>query len=95
VDECRELHGIDEWREWMEIRRLTRDASLRAGPEVRRLVFSTIHRPVCSFGVWLFNVRKERAIANAVFVWLLEEARAVDHQPAIDLEERNAKCGPF
>jgi hypothetical protein len=63
------------------------------GLPLRRLAFSTVHGPVCGLAVWLWNTRAERAIANAMFGWLLAEAIIVDDAEAIRLQERNVGCG--
>jgi hypothetical protein len=93
VEETRALPGCDEWREWLGLKQLADEANQRGGPDLRRLVFSTVHAPVCSWGVWLFNKRKEKAVANAIFAWLFEEAKAVDNRQAIDVQQRNVNCG--
>jgi len=43
--------------------------------------------------VWLYNHRKERPLANAVFRWLLGEATALDDARAVTLMTNNVECG--
>lgn len=47
------------------------------GPELGCLAFTKVHTDVCALAVWLFNDRKEKPIANAMFRFLLAEATAV------------------
>jgi hypothetical protein len=95
TDEERALPGIDEWREWTSLRRMLERSGEIGGIDVRRLRFPEVHGAVCHVAVWLFNARKERAIGNAMFRWLLDEANAVKNEQAIDLETKNVKCGPI
>jgi hypothetical protein len=50
-----------------------------------------LHTVLCSFAVWLFNVRGERPMGNAIFRWLVEQARRVGDERSIELQERNVK----
>jgi hypothetical protein len=93
TDDKRVLPAIDEWREWGSTRAMLECAGTIGGLEVRRLAFPIVHGALCHLAVWLFNDRKERAIGNAIFRWLLEEAKAVDNGAAIELQEKNVKCG--
>jgi hypothetical protein len=91
--EQRALPPIDEWREWIHLHGLCTRAYELGGIDLRRLAFPKVHPDGCKLAVWLWNVRLERSIANAIFRWLLEEARAVGDARAIELEEKNVGCG--
>jgi hypothetical protein len=93
VDAKRELPAIDEWQSFLAVREQYAQAVSMGGLPLRRLAFSTVHAPVCGLAVWLWNSRAERAIANAMFGWLLAEAIIVDDAEAIRLQERNVGCG--
>lgn len=93
VQSKRALPAIDEWRSFLAIREQYGEAVALGGLPLRRLAFSTVHGPVCSLAVWLWNERNERAIANGMFSWLLSEAIIVDDAAAIRLQEKNVNCG--
>jgi len=65
----------------------------RAGDELRRLAFVKVHSDGCTLAVWMFNDRKERALGNAIFRFLLSEAEALDDARAIGLQTKNVACG--
>ena len=87
------LPAVDEWREWIHVKQLCERAFKLGGLELRRLAFPTVHPDVCKLAVWLWNVRHERPIANAIFTWLYAEAQAVGDAQAIELERKNVACG--
>jgi hypothetical protein len=93
VEAKRELPAVDEWQSFLAVREQYAEAVSLGGLPLRRLAFSTVHGPVCGLAVWLWNTRAERAIANAMFGWLLAEAIIVDDAEAIRLQERNVGCG--
>ncbi|WP_437621150.1 hypothetical protein [Sorangium sp. So ce1151] len=93
VDEKRELPALAEWREWTSLRAQYEAAAELVGTEFRRLAFPKLHSDVCHAAVWLFNTRKERAIANAMFRWLLAEAEALDDARLAGLQRGNVGCG--
>lgn len=93
VESKRDLPAIDEWQSFLAVREQYAQAVSLGGLPLRRLAFSTVHGPVCGLAVWLWNTRAERAIANAIFGWLLAEAIIVDDAEAIRLQERNVGCG--
>jgi hypothetical protein len=93
VEGRRALPPMDELREFVTLRAAWDRASRQGGPEVRRLAFRSIHDPVCSLAVWLFNERGQRALANLMFRWLLHEAMAVGDARAVELEAKNVRCG--
>jgi hypothetical protein len=93
VNERRELSAIDEWREWSALRIAYERGVTLGGPELRYLAFTKVHSDVCALAVWLFNERKERPIANAMFRFLLDEARATGDAEGISLQTKNVACG--
>ena len=93
VNERRALSAIDEWREWSALRIAYQRGVTLGGPELRYLAFTKVHSDVCALAVWLFNERKEKAIANAMFRFLLDEATATGDQDAIALQTKNVGCG--
>ncbi|WP_437853707.1 hypothetical protein [Sorangium sp. So ce363] len=93
VDERRELPALSEWREWTSLRAQYEAAAMLVGGEFRRLAFPKLHADVCHAAVWLFNTRKERVIANAMFRWLLAEAEALGDSRLTALQRGNVECG--
>ncbi len=93
VNERRALSAIDEWREWSALRIAYQRGVTLGGPELRYLAFTKVHSDVCALAVWLFNDRQEKAIANAMFRFLLDEATATGDQDAIALQTKNVGCG--
>ncbi|WP_437295515.1 hypothetical protein [Sorangium sp. So ce426] len=93
VDERRELPALSEWCEWTALRAQYEAAAELVGAEFRRLAFPKLHADVCHAAVWLFNTRKERVIANAMFRWLLAEAEALGDSRLTALQRGNVECG--
>lgn len=93
VSERRALSPIDEWREFTALRIAYERGVGSGGPELRYLAFTKVHGDLCALAVWLFNERKERPIANAMFRFLLLEATAVGDSEAITLQTKNVGCG--
>jgi hypothetical protein len=89
VREKRKHPAIDEWREWLVLRRNAERAFRMGGPKLHRLGFSALHGPVCALAVWLFNERQENHAAHAIFFWLMEHAHRVDDVDAIRLQQGN------
>lgn len=84
---------IAEWQAYLALRRDCERARRLCGEEAGRVAFPTVHRDLCELAAWLWNDRKERAIAHVMFRWLLEEARAAGDAEAVALQEKNVKCG--
>ena len=84
----RALASIDEWQEWLALQAKWERAN-ELGIDTRRVAHSMLHAVVCKQGVWLFNERKEWALANAMFAWLLAEANAVNDAAEITLQTKN------
>jgi len=89
----RALRGIDEWREVIALRAACDLALLRGGPELMRLAFAKVHPDACKLAVWLWNDRKERALANSLFTWLHDLASTVEDADAEALQAKNVACG--
>jgi hypothetical protein len=93
ADERLALPGADEWREWSALAAAYERGARLAGNELRRLAFYKVHGDATHFAVWLFNDRKERAIANAVFRFLLREAQVLGDDANAALQQKNVDCG--
>jgi hypothetical protein len=93
VDERRDLPPADEWREWIALRAQYERAADLVGMELRRLAFTKVDSDVCHLAVWLFNVRRQKPIANAMFRWLLAEAEALGDERTAELQRKNVGCG--
>jgi len=83
--------SIDEWREWMALRGQYDAAVLSGRDDLRRLAFPHAYKMGNSMASWLWNTRKEYALAHAVFAWLLGEALLVGDAEAIDVLTCNAR----
>lgn len=92
VELKRSLSAIEEWSEFIALRRLCARATALGGLELRRLIFPKIHRDACAHAVWLWNDRDEYAVAMPVFDWLLVEAEAVEDESAIELQRKNTRA---
>jgi hypothetical protein len=91
----RALPQPDEWREWLALRAAVERAQRLAGMELRRLLFPRLHSDCTKWSVWMWNMRRERAISDAMTRWLLAEAEAVGDTRAIELQTKNARCNPY
>ena len=87
-----ELPAVDEWRAWLALRALADRVGRIGGEEARRVSFPHLHGELVELPVWLYNLRREKPIANAMFRWLLAEAEAVGDEPRAELERRNVSC---
>jgi hypothetical protein len=85
----RSLSSMDEWREFLSLRAVYLRAVGLGGIGLRRLAFPHVHHTVCKLAVWLWNDRREQLMANAMFRWLLQEAKLVGDSEAIELQNRN------
>lgn len=93
VTDKRALPIADEWREWAALRVRYQRVCKLGGLAVRRLAWVPAHREVCSWAVWLWNERKEKVLANAVFRFLLAEAEFLSDESRISLARKNVDCG--
>jgi hypothetical protein len=92
--ERRPLHSEEEWRHFLALQHQCTLAASIGGRDTRRLAFEAVNVPLCNLGVWLFNEREERAIANGMFQWLLEESREVGSEEDRLRYQNNVGCGP-
>ena len=91
--ERRELEPPIEWLEWGRLRGAC-DAVVRDAPSAtKRAVFEAVYSPTCNFAVWLYNLRDEKLLANAMFRWLRDRAREADHAGAVAVLEKNVLLG--
>jgi hypothetical protein len=81
-----------EWTTFLELRRMYDEAGSLAGREAQRLVYARVHDALCPLAVILWNQRKEHPLANAIFRWLLDEAKLTEHATLVPHEEKNAGC---
>lgn len=89
----RELPVEDEWREWAALRARYQRVCRLGGLTIRRLAWSPLHREACNWAVWLWNDRKHKVLANAVFRFLLSEAEELQDDSRITLARKNVNCG--
>ncbi|MCY1081892.1 hypothetical protein [Archangium lansingense] len=92
--ERRPLASEEEWRHILALQHQCTQAASIGGLEARRLAFEAVNVPLCNLGVWLFNEREEKAIANGMFRWLLDESRAVGTDEDCRRYQNNVGCGP-
>ena len=91
--EKRELEPPIEWLEWGRLRGAC-DAVVRDAPSAtKRAVFEAVYSPACNFAVWLYNLRDEKLLANAMFRWLRDRAREAEHASAVAVLEKNVLLG--
>mgnify|MGYP000269940039 CR=1 FL=1 len=93
VGNKRILPITDEWREWAALRIRYHRVCKLGGLAVRRLAWVPMHREACNWAVWLWNERKEKVLANAVFRFLLAEAELLSDESRIALARKNVDCG--
>lgn len=90
--EQRELPAFEEWRESLRLRALYEELVKLGGPSERQLAHGALKDTFTNFAVWLYNSRRERPVAVALFSWLRDEAARVGDDAAYKLNEKNAKC---
>jgi hypothetical protein len=66
----------------------------KTGSDGRFVAYETLQWCVCERAVRLWNTRNEHRLGNAMFRWLLNEARAVDDTRGIETQTANVACGP-
>lgn len=91
--ERRELPAVEEWRELLALRSVYAELCATGGASERALAHSIIKDKLVNYGVWLFNERLERPMANAIFRFLEAEALSVGDAEAERLNNKNAGCG--
>lgn len=93
VERKRELPGIDEAREFLQLASAWDRLGEIGGVASQRLVFGKVHTALCALAVQLFNTRGERPLGNAMFRWLLDASKKAGTQAAIELQTKNVACG--
>ena len=88
----KELPQLEEWRELLTLRGLYRQACESGSHGDHSLAHSIIRDKLVNFGVWLYNVRVEKPVANAVFRMLEAEAVALGDSDAEKLNKKNGAC---
>jgi hypothetical protein len=84
----------DEWRLFLSLQRQYDLAATVGGYDARRFAFEAVNVPLCNLGAWLFNERGEKAIANGMFRWLLDESLQVGTDEDQERYKNNVRCGP-
>jgi hypothetical protein len=88
----KELPQLEEWREFLALRALYRQSCEAGTLGDHSLAHSIIRDKLVNFGVWLYNVRVERPVANAIFRMLEAEAVALGDSDAERLNKKNGGC---
>lgn len=88
----KELPQLEEWREVIALRELYRQACEAGSEGEHALAHSIIRDKFVNFGVWLYNVRVEKPVANAIFRLLEAEAVALGDADAEKLNKKNGAC---
>ena len=88
----KELPQLEEWRELLTLRGLYRQACESGSHGDHSLAHSIIRDKLVNFAVWLYNVRVEKPVANAVFRLLEAEAVALGDSDAEKLNKKNGAC---
>lgn len=87
------LTTAEEWWAVARLRQRHEAAVARLDREDRRLAFEAVHPGLSAVAVPLYNDRRERSLANAVFAYLAAEAAAVGDEPLRELFRNNQLCG--
>ncbi len=89
----RALPVPDEWREWAALLARYQRVCDLGGLPVRRLAWGPFYHEACNWAVWLWNERKEKVLADAVFRFLLNEAEELEDEGRLPLARKNAASG--
>ncbi|MBL8914536.1 MAG: hypothetical protein JNM17_27780 [Archangium sp.] len=90
---AREIPQLEEWHDFMLLRALYRQAVDTASNQGDvSLSHSIIRDKLVNFAVWLYNVRNEKPVANAIFRMLETEAVVLGDADAEKLNKKNAAC---
>ncbi len=84
----KELPPLEEWREVLALRALYKQSC--EGDHA--LAHSVIRDKLVNFGVWLYNQREEKPVANAIFRMLESEAVALGDSDSEKLNKKNGAC---
>ncbi len=88
----KELPQLEEWREILTLRGLYRQAVESGSPGDHSLAHSVIRDKFVNYGVWLYNTREEKPVANAIFRMLEAEAVSLGDSDSEKLNKKNAGC---
>ena len=88
----KELPQLEEWRAVLSLRAIYRQACAAGSEGDHSLAHSIIRDKFVNFGVWLYNVRVEKPVGNAIFRMLEAEAVALGDTDAEKLNKKNAAC---
>ena len=88
----KDLPQLEEWRELLTLRGLYRQACESGTAVDHSLAHSIIRDKLVNFGVWLYNVRTEKPVANAIFRMLESEAVALGDSDSEKLNKKNGAC---
>jgi hypothetical protein len=88
-----QLPASEELAESLSVQEACVRAAAMGGDELRRIAFAIAQADVCNHAVWLFNVQKEKPVANVIMQWLLSEARAVGNAEGVELHQKNVGIG--
>jgi hypothetical protein len=87
------LPQLEEWHDFILLRSLYRQAvDAAANSSDHSLAHSIIRDKLVNFGVWLYNVRVEKPMGNAMFRLLETEAVVLGDADAERLNKKNAGC---
>ena len=91
IGDGRTLALLDEWVELARVRdlyeQLTPDAAYR------RLAYDAVRHLITNYAADLFNKRKQKPMANALFMWMEREARVAQDEELLKLNTKNVACG--
>lgn len=88
----KELPQLEEWREVITLRSLYRQSVESGTAGDHSLAHSVIRDKFVNFGVWLYNTREEKPVANAIFRMLEAEAVSLGDSDSEKLNKKNAAC---
>jgi hypothetical protein len=88
----KELPQLEEWREILALRSLYRQSVESGSAADKSLAHSVIRDKFVNFGVWLYNTREEKPVANAIFRMLEAEAVSLGDSDSEKLNKKNAAC---
>jgi hypothetical protein len=88
----KELPPLEEWREVITLRSLYRQSVESGTASDHSLAHSVIRDKFVNFGVWLYNAREEKPVANAIFRMLEAEAVSLGDSDSEKLNKKNAAC---
>lgn len=88
----KELPQLEEWRELLALRALYKQLCESGVVGDHSLAHSVIRDKLVNFGVWLYNQREEKPVANAIFRMLESEAVALGDSDSEKLNKKNGAC---